>query len=128
MLVVSVLKLAEDLVVAAVHLMRHAPDVDRRNTAERANVNGWRVRMGYIAAPLSAVAEQGDSATLDVDALGQVEVDIAEGSKDGHDRSRVVDLGFTEIQVKIAKGDDCQCPTPEPYSTTSRDVTEQRSR
>ena len=124
LLVLFVLKLAEDLVVAALHLMRHAPDVDRRNTAERANVNSWRVRTGYIAAPLPTVTEQGDSANLDVDALGHVEVDIAEGSKDGHDRPWVVDLGFTEIQVKIPEGADCQCPAPEPHSATSYDVTE----
>ena len=128
MLVLFVLKLVEDLVVAAVHLMRHTPDVDRRNAAERADVNGWRVRTGYIAAPLPAVTEQGDSANLDVDALGHVEVDIAEGGKDGHDRPPVVDLGLTEIQVKIAKGADCQCPAPEPHSATSCDMTEQGSR
>ena len=128
LLVVFVLKLVEDLVVAAVHLMRHAPDVDRCNAAERADVNDWRVRARYIAAPLPAVTEQGDSADLDVDALGHVEVDIAEASKDGHDRPRVVDLGFTEIQVKIPKGADCQCAAPEPHSATSCDMTEQRSR
>lgn len=127
MLLLFALQLAEDLVVAAAYVMRHAPYVDRRETAECANANGRRVRTGHIAAPLPAVAEQGDSTDLDVDALGDVEVDIAEGSKNGHDGPRVVDFGFTEIQVKIPEGTNGQRLASEPYSAASRDMTEQRS-
>ena len=124
LLLVFALELAEDLVVAAAHVMRHAPDIDRRETAEGANVNGRRVHAGYITAPLPAVAEQGRSADFDVDALGHVEVEIAEDNKNGHDGPRVIDLGFAEIQVEITESTGSECLASESYSAASRDMTE----
>ena len=107
-------ELAEDLVVAALHVMGDAPDVDRRKAAERANVNGRRVRAGLVAAPLAAVTEQGGSADVDVDALRDVDVDVAEASKNGYDGPRVVDFGFTQIQIKIPESTDGQSPASQP--------------
>ena len=100
------LQLTEDLAVAAAHLMRYAPDVDRPDEAERANVNRWRIRPGDVATPLPAVTEDCEPADVDVDALRHVDVDVAEGHQNRDGRLRRVDLGLAEIEVDVREGAD----------------------
>jgi hypothetical protein len=71
-------ELLNDFLVAAVHLMRHAPDVDRSKQGETANTNAGRPYAGNISPPFTSVTEGDDAADVDVDALWRIDVDVAE--------------------------------------------------
>jgi hypothetical protein len=101
---------ADDVVIAAVRLMRHPPYVDRRKTARCANVNGRRVRGADILPPLSEVAEDRDSADVDVNPFWHVDINVPEGQQDGHGRPRPVDGGFAQIEVQVSQGGSCESP------------------
>src|SRR5215472_7389058 len=56
-LALALFELTEDVAVAAAHVVRHPPDVDRAKDAERADVDGRGVGMAAVAPPVPAVAE-----------------------------------------------------------------------
>src|SRR6266705_5954107 len=100
-LALTVFKLAEDVAVTAVvHIVRNPPYVDCPGKAEYANVDGRGGRAVGVAAPVPAVAEDGDSADVDVNAFRHVDIDVAERRQNGHRRLAVIDGGFTQIEVE----------------------------
>ncbi len=106
--------------------MRHAPDADCSNAAERANVNSRRVGACDVAAPLPAATEEGDSTNVDADALQYIDVDVAERSQNGHGRRRSVDLGFSQIEVDVCEDADGDRPPPQPEPPAPHDTAEER--
>ena len=81
-------------VAAAAHIMRHPPYVNCPGEAENADMNSWGVRAAGVAAPVPAVAEDGDSADVDVNAFWHVDIDVAERRQNGHRRPPLIDRGF----------------------------------
>jgi hypothetical protein len=65
-LALALFELAEDVAVAAAHVVRHPPDVDRAKDAEGADVAGGGLGMPAVAPPVPAVTEEGEAADVDV--------------------------------------------------------------
>src|SRR5690349_10936608 len=124
-LALAVFNLTEDLAVVAAHVVRHPPDVDGAEDAERADVDGRGVRMSAVAPPVPAVAEEGEAADVHVDTLRHVDVNVAEGGEDGDGRLRKVDGGFAQIEVEVAEGGGRDRPLVEPEPPAPRHMTEQ---
>ena len=97
-------QLLDDFLVAAAHLMRYAPDVDRSKQRENANTNAGRPRARNIFSPFTSVTEGDDAADVDVDALRRIDVDVAEDHEDRHGYLRAVDLGLAQIKVDVSEG------------------------
>src|SRR5258708_19886889 len=104
--------------------MRHPPYVDRRKTASCASVNGRRVRGADILPPLAEVAEDRDSADLDIIPFWHVDIDVPEGQQDGRGRARLVDGGFAQIEVQVAEGGGCEGPAAKSQPPAPHDMTE----
>ena len=97
-------KFAEDIAIAAAtHIVRHPPYVDCPGEAEYANMNGGGVRAAGIAAPVPAVAEDSDSAHVDVNAFRHVDINVTERRENRHCRPPPVDRGFAEVEVEISE-------------------------
>lgn len=101
-----------NLPVAAAHLMRHAPDVDRSKKGESANANAGRPRARNISPPFTSVTEGDDAVDVDVDALRGIDVDVAEGHEDSHRYLRAVDLGLAQIKVDVSERGYGKGPSP----------------
>src|ERR1700730_7200929 len=101
---------ADDVVIAAVCLMRYPPYVDGRKTADCANVNDRRVRGTGILPPLAEVAEDRDSADVDADPFRHVDINVPEDQQDVYGRPRPVDDGFAQIEVQVSQGGSCESP------------------
>src|SRR5258708_38481861 len=104
--------------------MRHPPYVDRRKAASCENVNGRRVRGADILPPLAEVAEDRDSADLDINPFWHVDIDVPEGQQDGRGRARLVDGGFAQIEVQVAEGGGCEGPAAKSQPPAPHDMTE----
>ncbi len=83
-LALALFKLAEDVAVAALHIVRHPPYVDCPTAAECANANDRGLRAADVPPPLAAVTEDGDSADVDIDAFRHIDIDVTAGHEDGH--------------------------------------------
>src|SRR5439155_13995769 len=84
-------QLPEDLPVVAPHVVGDAPDVDRADPADHADVHRRRIGARVVAAPVSPAPEQNPAADLHVDALRHVDVRVAEADEDAKRDARVVD-------------------------------------
>jgi hypothetical protein len=104
-------ELLHDFPIAAAHLMRHAPDVDRSEQGERAKADAGRSRAGNISAPFTAVTEGHDAADVDVYALRRIDVDVAEDHEDCHGYLRAVHLGLAQIKVDVSEGSHGKRPS-----------------
>jgi hypothetical protein len=123
------MKFADDLAIAAIaHIVRYPPYIDRAGEAEYANVNGGGVRAAHIAAPIPTVAEDSDSADIDVNAFRQVDIDVTEGRENRHGRLRLVDGGFAEVEVEISEDASGDGPPAKSQPTASRDMAKQGRR
>ena len=101
----AVVKAVDDVAVAAaVHIGRHPPYVDRPGEAEYANTNGRGVRAAFVAAPLPAVTEDGDSADVGIDAFRHVDIDVTERRHDRHHCLPLIDRGIPQVEVEISEG------------------------
>jgi hypothetical protein len=128
-LVPAVVKCAEDIAVtAAAHIVRHPPYVDCPGKAEYANMNGRGVRAAGVAAPVPAVAEDGDSADVDVNAFRHIDIDVTERRQNRHHRPPLIDGGFAQIEVQISEGTGGDGPPAQPEPPASRDMTKQGRR
>src|SRR5260221_12934197 len=108
-------KFAEDIAVAAVaHIVGHPPYIDGPGKAEYANANGRGVRAADVTAPVPAVAEDGDSADVDVHALRNVDIDVTECRENGHRRLPLLDSGFAQIEVEISESTGRNGPPAQP--------------
>ena len=108
-------KFAEDIAIAAAtHIVRHPPYVDCPGEAEYANMNGGGVRAARIAAPVPAVAEDSDSAHVDVNAFRHVDINVTERRENRHCRPPPVDRGFAEVEVEISEGAGGDGPPAQP--------------
>src|ERR1035438_314234 len=125
----AVVKPAEDVTVAAAaHIVRHPPYVDRPGKAEHANTNGRGVRAADVAAPVPAVADDGDSAHVDVNAFRHIDIDVTECRENRHRGPSLIDRGFAQIEVKISEGTGGEGPPAQPKPPASRDMTKQGRR
>ena len=120
----AVFKRVEDIAIAAgVHLMRHPPHVDCPGKAEHANVDGRGVRAPGVAAPVSTVAEDGQSPDVDADAFGHVDIDVPERRQDRYRRPPLIDGGVTQVEVEISENAGGEGPSAQPEPPASCDMT-----
>ena len=125
----AVVKAVDDVAVAAAtHIVRHPPYVDCPGKAEYANVNGRGVRAADVAAPVPAVAEDGDSADVDINAFRHIDIDVTERRENRHRRPPLIDRGFAQIEVQISEGTGGDGPPAQPEPPASRDMTKQGRR
>src|SRR6202023_2962989 len=95
----AVVKFAEDIAVAAAaHIVRHPPYVDCPGKAEYANTNDRGLQAADVAAPVPAVAEDGDSADVDINAFWHIDIDVTERRENRHRRPPLIHRGFAQIE------------------------------
>ncbi len=122
-------KFAEDIAIAAAaHIVRYPPYIDCPGEAEYANMNGGSVRAAGVAAPIPAVAEDSDTAYVDVNAFRHVDIDVTERRENRHCRPPLVDRGFAEVEVEISEGAGGDGPPAQPQPPASGDMTKQGRR
>ena len=99
--------------------------VDCPGKAEHADLESLGVRAVGVAPPVPAVAEDGDSADIDVDAFRHVDIGVSERREYRHRRRPLIDGGVAQIEVEISEGAGGEGPTAQPEPTASRDMTQQ---
>ena len=125
----AVFKFPEDIAIAAAaHIMRHPPYIDCPGKAEYANMNCRGVRAVNVAAPVPAVAEDSDSADVDINAFRHIDIDVTERRENRHCRPPLIDRDFAQIEVEISEGAGGDGPSAQPEPPASRDMTKQRRR
>jgi hypothetical protein len=81
-----------------------------------------------VAAPVPAVAEDSDSADVDVNAFRHIDIGVTERCDNGHRCLPVIDGGFTQVEVEISEDTGGQCPPVQPEPPAPHDTTEQGRR
>lgn len=113
-LTLALFELAEDLAVTSVHIVGHPPHIYGPAAAEYANVNGWGVGADDVAPPVTVVTEDGQPADVDVDALRHIDIGVTADREDGHGGVRLVDGGFTQVEIEVAEDAGREGPPAQP--------------
>lgn len=115
-LTLALFELAEDLAVTSVHIVGHPPHVHCPAAAEHADVHDRGVGTDDIVPPVTVVTEDGQPADVDVDALRHIDIGVTEDREDGHGGVRLVDGGFTQVEVEVSEGASGEGPLAQPES------------
>ncbi len=81
-----------------------------------------------VAAPVPAVAEDGDSADVDVNAFRHIDIDVTERRENRHRCPPLIDRSFAQIEVEISESTGSEGPPAQPEPPASRDMTKQGRR
>ena len=91
-------------------------------------MNGRGVRVVDVATPVPAVAQDGKSAHVDINAFRHVDIDVTERRENRHRRPALIDRSVAEIEVEISEGAGGEGPSAKPEPPASCDMTKQRRR
>lgn len=87
-------------------------------------MDGRGVRAPGVAAPVSAAAEDGQSADVDADTFRHVDIDVPERRQNRHRGPPLIDGSVAQIEVKISQNTGGDDPAAQPEPAASRDMTE----
>ncbi len=91
-------------------------------------MNRRGIQAANVASPVPAVAEDGESAHVDVNAFRHVDVDVTERRENRHGGLPLIDRGFAQVEVEISEGAAGQGPPAQPEPPAARDMAEQGRR